>query len=177
MAYGSILGQTPQISTKVTEGDNKLITSNAVYEAICPLTPVDTIASGNTSPVTSNAVFNALSNLPDSVQIYTGAYFGKGTAGSSNKNSLIFTFDPKVVIIRKNDDGYASNGYASGAIFIQGQTKGLADNIEQPVSSTQVLTIAWSTNKVTWHASGSASSNAINQLNQSGVTYRYIAIG
>lgn len=131
----------------------------------------------------NDAAFNSggtivdINGSPIGIRVATGSYQGKGTSGSGNKNSLSFSFDPKVVIIRKDDDGYADNGYANGAVFIKGQSKGLADGFEQPATSAMVLTITWSTNKVTWYASGSASSNAINQLNKSNTTYRYVVIG
>lgn len=99
MAYGAILGQTPQVATTVTEGNNKPVTSNAVYEAIQPLMPVDMVASGNEFPVTSNAVFEAISAIPEGVKIATGSYIATGTYGISNPNSLTFEFEPDLVIL------------------------------------------------------------------------------
>ena len=47
---------TGEVVNGVTDGDMRAVTSNAVYDAITDLTPVDAVTNGNMSPVTSNAV-------------------------------------------------------------------------------------------------------------------------
>jgi len=51
---------TGEVVNGVTDGDMRAVTSNAVYDAITDLTPVDTVTDGNMKAVTSNAVYDYL---------------------------------------------------------------------------------------------------------------------
>lgn len=102
-------------------------------------------------------------------KITIGSYVGTGTAGSPNPNSLTFNLEPKVVII-------VQNGYDNfpGTVFIRGQTQSATIG-ENYISNSQ-LTVGWSGNTVTWYT-GNSSYGARAQLNISGNTYFYIALG
>ena len=102
-------------------------------------------------------------------KIATGSYVGTGTAGSPNPNSLTFNLEPKVVII-------VQNGYDNfpGTVFIRGQTQSATIG-ENYISNSQ-LTVGWSGNTVSWYT-GNSSYGARAQLNISGNTYFYIALG
>ena len=51
---------TGEVVNGVTDGDMRAVTSNAVYDAITDLTPVDAVTNGNMKPVTSNAVADSM---------------------------------------------------------------------------------------------------------------------
>ena len=106
----------------------------------------------------------ALSGIP---KIATGTYTGKGTYGSSNKNSLTFDFQPAMVVIMRN----GTNSIAAGTILLYGQTQSAGTSAQYNAFSLE-LTVAWSGNTVTWYSG----QNADRQLNASG-TYRYLALG
>lgn len=99
------------------------------------------------------------------VQIVTGNYTGTGKYGSSNKRTLTFDFTPKFVFV--TNDYTSGHGFSS---FVYGATQGLV------MYTSQVLyrnILSWSNNSVTWYCT----SNANGQLNVSGHTYYYFAIG
>lgn len=56
---------TGEVVNGVTDGDMRAVTSNAVYDAITDLTPVDAVTNGNMKAVTSNAVYDALANVSE----------------------------------------------------------------------------------------------------------------
>jgi len=119
------------------------------------------------------------------VRLASGTYAGTGTYGEDNKNSLTFPFPPKVVLIfRVAGMGLMTGGRASndntdisysmiaaypasstGVIGRKSDTSGLVTNI-----------LSFSGNSMSWYSSGFRS-GAQSQLNESGVEYRYYAIG
>ena len=118
--------------------------------------------------------------LSAGIKIATGSYVGTGKYGASNKNSLTFAFEPKLLIIFEQND--ADNG--CGATMIYGATH----YSTVPRASSGLMlhhsnVVEWSGNTVSWYnrineTNGWDVSNCIlYQLNISGSTYRYIAIG
>lgn len=109
--------------------------------------------------------FERFSTAP---QIETGSYTGTGTYGSSNKNSLTFSFVPKLVFIR--GPRAAPNAFCC---FVYDSTN--ADMVYEggstSVSKTQIIT--WSDKTISWYSS----SSALIQMNQSNKIYVYVAIG
>lgn len=107
-------------------------------------------------------------------RIETGSYVGTGTVGVGNPNSLNFNFTPKVVFIGKNDKRNQTyvTGYCSGPL-VQGATFGYS---EAPEADTPAATLIlnWTTNGLTWYA---RSGGSYAQLNDTGYTYFYVAIG
>ena len=95
-------------------------------------------------------------------RIEHGSYTGTGTYGSANPNALTFGFVPKTVII-----------YEDG-IHVQ--------NLEA-IFGCPYVRVTYSTNNTatpTWDGSTTFqwyASSAMNQMNSSGVSYYYIAIG
>lgn len=144
MAYGAILGQTVTIPQ-----------------------PVDTVTSGNMNAVTSNAVYQALQNLPEGVQIATGSYVGTGTYGASNPNLLTFDFEPKLVIVQKNESNY--NNY-NRLIMQKGPTS--FNNGASASNNDYTVTIKDWTNTISWYSSSDG-----GQLNYNSTSYYYVAIG
>lgn len=101
---------------------------------------------------------------------YKGTYTGAGTYGSSNPNTLSFTTAPSTVIIQL--DGTQ----AHGATFQQGCDSAFCYIVN--TNSQQY----WRKLEVTWSNDGKTLSwyntqDAAAQLNTSGETYTYVAIG
>lgn len=103
-------------------------------------------------------------------QLKIGSYVGSGENGSGGKNSLQFSFSPKIVVIVPND----ANGAYSGAIFVNGQSEaaGLGDTAMR-------LYLTWGERaadggySVSWYSGLGAGA----QLNTADATYYYFAIG
>lgn len=101
-------------------------------------------------------------NAVTAPKIETGSYVGTGTYGSGNKNTLTLSFAPLLLFITKTGTGdhYVNSGYI---LCRNGGHSGQNGNIESAVNG----------NTVTWYSGISAQV----QLNTSGTTYAYIAIG
>lgn len=110
--------------------------------------------------------------LDNRVQIENGYYIGTGNYGSANRNSLSFSFSPAFLIItRDNKSPTPSDGHwINSAIWTSGATEfrvGRPDDAGKNTVEVKDTTISW------YADNGSANI----QLNESGVTYHYIAIG
>ena len=116
---------------------------------------------------------DSLLTLP-ATQIATGSYVGTGKYGSSNPNTLTFPFEPKLVIIFAETTS-TNNNFALVFLY-QGVTKEVGSIATGGTGGSNVrsgvLTVSWPTNSCQWHASTSAA-----QINVSGKTYHYLAIG
>lgn len=115
--------------------------------------------------------------FPTMPQIATGGYTGTGALGVSNKNSLTFDFVPKFVVIVHQTDSVAHNqtGVDNRIVWVNGMTQlmsfynnGSPTYLHFTVSGN---TLYW------WETYHSSSSNRGTQMNTSGHTYYYIAIG
>lgn len=112
-------------------------------------------------------------NAVTAPKIETGSYVGTGTFGYQNQNSLTFGFTPKLVII--------TGGSYRGVAVIP------YDGQDAPVhftTSSSTWKITRSENVISWYdrsnqsANGSTGSSSANtQMNESGKTYYYTAIG
>lgn len=105
--------------------------------------------------------------------IEIGSYNGTGTCGSGNRSSLTFAFEPKIVFIQRTD---TSQIYALTAIYGSNYASGIVtsgSSADQANYGGQWYVFAyWSRNAFEWYAN-----DASTQLNTSGATYRYVAIG
>lgn len=139
--------------------------------------------SGNVHPsqeyTTAGDFYDLWGNIIPTVKIATGNYTGTGTYGSSNPNTLTFSFEPKIVFViplGSNNNGpgilypaFYTEAYISYAYISQSSVSGVAtltqafENYANLVGKT-----------VSWYA---ASNTAQKQLNISGAKYYYIAIG
>lgn len=111
--------------------------------------------------------YTALGRLGAKVQIATGSYVGTGTYGESNPNSLTFEFEPKLVIIEGDNHGQTYSGY-----FISGSGVGMCNSIGRNFS----VFLTWNNDSVSWVCNPDTKSSEY-QLNISGATYFYLAIG
>lgn len=99
-----------------------------------------------------------------------GTYTGAGAVGSGNRNSLTFPFMPKLVVI---------GGSQAIFVLLPEQTKAVAvvDN------ATCYMTVKWSGTTLSWYAADAFAGKAdvyltaTQQMNKSGSTYYYLAIG
>lgn len=156
-------------------GNGQAVTSKTVYGYVNSPDP-------NAYPpaVSDGYTYTALGQLGNKVQIATGSYIGTGTYGKANPTSLTFGFEPKLVIVwiaYQPSENYglrpASNSGAwnSSFIYTKGQcrTNIYYNNTNYPNELSVVG------NTLSWYTK---SNNApYGQLNQSGVTYEYLAIG
>lgn len=104
------------------------------------------------------------------VKIEVGSYVGTGAYGTYQYNSLNFSFNPKLLII--SSASKISDSMVTGFFFYP---EVQAANTQYTSGGGREIGCA-----VTWgdkHIDWSSTYNAASQLNYSGVTYRYIAIG
>ena len=95
-------------------------------------------------------------------RIEHGSYTGTGTYGSGNPSSLTFGFVPKTIII------YEDGIHVQNIEAIYG-----SQYVRVTYSTTNTATPTWDgSTTFKWYASG-----ASNQMNSSGVSYYYVAIG
>ena len=118
--------------------------------------------------VTKQYIENALANA-GGAKIAYGSYSGTGSYGSGNKNSLSFSFQPKLVVI---SSGLASSG-ADTLLMLYGQTRAASCGSN---GGGNYCSTSWSGNRVSWYATDS-NNGAYYQMNVSGFQYYYVAIG
>ena len=99
--------------------------------------------------------------------IFMGEYTGTGKAGAEYPNQLTFPFVPLLVAIVRKDGMYASYQ----AIALQGQEHFCDFNCGSSDASNICI---WTEYGLSWY---SISSNVFIQLNESEITYLYVAIG
>ena len=114
-------------------------------------------------------------------QIYTGSYVGTGTYGEDNPNTLTFPFEPKVVFITGEEHGdWQSSGAFTPFVMgcpaaVVGLVSLLSGGVSAPTLDGNTVAVNWDGNSVSWNSNDS--NHAIRQLNESGVTYYYVALG
>lgn len=104
-------------------------------------------------------------------RIVTGSYIGNGKAGASNKNVLTFSFTPVIVFVIQ--DVLYNNSTHGPAVFLRPNTK--AQIQSDNASIDHMVYVEWTNNSVSWYNSNNDRGYA--QLNSSGETYYYVAIG
>lgn len=110
-----------------------------------------------------------LGSALESAKITTGNYIGTGTYGSSNKTSLTLPFAPKFVLIQE-----CTNTSTQWVIeTIMNPALGYYRAKVGGGSDTRTGMVSASGNTISWYNT----SSAMYQLNTSGTTYHYIAIG
>ena len=139
-----------------------------------PTAPTQTSGDDTTALATTAFVQDAIESV-GGTQFYSGSYTGTGVYGSSDPNSIVFSFEPKFVFIKNRTLGGEAywhfftnvpNMSATNSSFIYHYgTTG--------VNTTEVCTYTAATFTLEWYNT----SNAMSQLNASGTTYDVIAIG
>ena len=175
------------VTGTVTAAGTQLIKANLLTDATAA-------ALGLSGDPTVNTAFSAIATLISNIQgdisvlqqptTAIGTYTGNGMAGSANKNSLSFTFTPKIILI-SHEPIYTPNPvtYTSYImVMFQGLTTAWAvvmggDSLVSSGYSFRNV-VAWSENGVEWYSpDGTGSTYAPYQMNNNGTTYYYAAIG
>ena len=112
--------------------------------------------------------FARCSELPSVPGRYeTGTYTGTGTSGSSNPVTLTLGFVPKYVLVTGG-----TSGTFCTAEFVNGAT-----TVGTLTTTIYTLTASWSGTSLSWYYATSGSNYAWRQMNNSGTTYYYLAVG
>ena len=123
-------------------------------------------SSADAYPVDDGYAYTALGKIGEKVQIATGSYTGTGTNGSANPTSITFDFEPKFVYV------CAEKSYAKYVLLWVYGAKQVVGTINNG-SDYQAVTLSNKT--LSWYCG--YNQGAPNQLNASGVAYKWIAIG
>lgn len=105
-------------------------------------------------------------------RIETGSYVGTGTYGASNPCSLTFDFTPKIVLMHTGAT-HAYSEYTHCMVFVWNITNGF--DVGSGADSQNIVT--YSGNTMSWYNNTGNFASAGKQLNGSGTTYWYTAIG
>lgn len=135
-----------------TDGGAPAISATEL-QAIC-----DAIVRGETD------VSSLVTAMAGKGSVQTGSYVGTGTYGADNKNSLTFSFVPKLVAI----GAYNPNDKDSFPIVIP-----YGGGMTMTSNSYYPQYISWSNKTITWYTGN----NMRAQLNGQGSIYYYTAIG
>lgn len=105
-------------------------------------------------------------------RIETGSYVGTGTYGPSNPCSLTFDFTPKIVLMHmRGTHAYSDSTHCM--VFVWGITNGF----DFGSSGGRSNKVTYSGNTMSWYNTTGNLATAGAQLNESGITYWYTAIG
>lgn len=96
------------------------------------------------------------------VKLATGSYVGTGTYGNDNPCKLTFDFTPQIVVISK------ANGRGAFLVLFR-----LIPYYPMMGSNTYAVGVSWGDDYVEWQSTSAVE----DQLNVSGTTYYYFAIG
>lgn len=142
-------------------------------------TPLTYWAAGQVLTLTYDGTYWVVSGAFSNVKVETGYYTGTGTNGSSNPNSLTFSFAPKFVFIHRAAGSFNNYPYYDG-FFAQTDadmtTYGGFNGSIYTNGSDYVCYGQLSCNTMSWYVSGTSASSTA-QLNRSGETYYWVAIG
>lgn len=111
---------------------------------------------------------DALKNL-GAPNVFSDTYKGAGGYGADNSNSITFPFIPKIVFIQDTVDA------TNFAIFHYGLQVGTIFYFSNCSYSVNAY-LTWNGTKLSWHINDTYGKDEL-QLNLSGRTYSYVAIG
>lgn len=135
---------------------------------------INSTDSGAYPPSVSDGhTYTALGQLGKKLQMASGSYVGAGRSGPDYPNTLTFPFPPKILIIQSS--GVSSN--TSAPQFMVALRGLLSVPVLYSSSSYQLSQIffTWDDLTVSWHSN--TFGYDATQLNSSGKTYLYVAIG
>lgn len=114
-------------------------------------------------------------NLPSPAQIQTGSYDGNGNYGSAYPCRIDLNFKPKIVHIAYYNEESGEGYYRTTLYYDVPYSMTLRDYIGS--RNHGVNRVTWGNNYVEWYTTSTGSEAPPEQLNVSGKTYHYIAIG
>lgn len=165
------------------------INSNGSYEALYPFTLFTNLKDTldiSSSKLTGNFPANRISGtLPVNIMpvgsgfCEYGSYVGTGNYGDSNKNSIIFSITPNLLVVQSQD---GTMNFPT--IFVRSKSYTMSSTNNR---GGELLSVTWGNNSINWYVSGGAwtytstsigtTYSANGQLNKSGTIYKYVAIG
>lgn len=107
----------------------------------------------------------------------SGSYTGAGEYGEEHPNTLSFPFTPKLVVIANGQNKRFT------ALLVRGLPFGAAVSFGSSDLLRATQNVTWSEDGISWYVTaaatpnGTIAMNAEQQLNASGSTYSYFAIG
>ena len=109
-------------------------------------------------------------------KIACGSYVGTGVYGETNQNSLTFAFEPKLLFVSGSAFAYSSGNSMTLTVLIYSEG---ASGYAHYTGNGNVGGVTTRTGKtIQWYGlAASATTGAGTQLNKSGETYYWIAIG
>ena len=126
---------------------------------------------------------NPTYNTIEMLKVQTGTYKGTGKSGSSGKNKITFTFTPKIVFVYEKAP-LNDNWSCRYMVALYGMSAGTSIMPQDNISNVQAvvygngMTFTWTATSLTWwHPHDASNSYSANQLNTSGKTYNWVAIG
>lgn len=162
----------------VERGGTGTETLAGILKALFPTAVTPTIIPifGNNWEGGGYATLASLKTALGAVQVATGSYTGTNTSGSGNKNSLTFSFVPKLLVIvgvNQNSKGTKSVGMinANGGFGSPSMANdGGADGIAPLYASVSGKTISW-------YYGDDATNRILYQQNSNAYKYYYVALG
>ena len=121
--------------------------------------------------VEGNVIQVPSEQIEGGTKIATGSYTGTGTYGSSNPCSLTFDFEPKFLMVYSTSPSYLFTPH--NGFWQHGFIWGWGINYLKINTGGSSASITKDGKTCSWYASN----NAEDQLNTSGVSYGYVAIG
>ena len=102
-------------------------------------------------------------------RVEVGSYTGAGKKSASTPNTLTFGFEPKLVVVSAKADQYLRR-----CVFVRGVTRTVS-TIQNNSATYGSVSVTWNGNALSWYDYKEFS--VYDQLDASGVTYCYVAIG
>lgn len=157
-----------QASTEIVSGMIYFVPSNAVFTwsngmLICDKVQLVT----GYAAIPAGTTIEYLGKLGDKRIVQAGSYVGTGGYSSNSPNKLLFNFAPKLVIV----SAYVGNKFTTVTFVYDNYMATYSTDASMYLNE---LYVNWLKNGISWYTNGST---AESQLNLSGRTYKYIAIG
>lgn len=123
-------------------------------------------------PTVNEALLEIFNTANSKARIVTGNYVGTGTYGPKNPCSLTFDFTPKILLMHEGGT-VAYTDSSDCMVFVWNVTN------DFHIGSTAVShnRVTYSGNTISWYNDSDHFTGDLPQLNASGVTYWYTAIG
>ena len=118
--------------------------------------------------VLGNLISIPADQIKDGVKIATGSYTGTGTSGASHPSSLVFEFEPSLVIVTS----FFSETQQTYGIFVKDFEIGFVHVLVNSALENGRSEVTWNGNTISWY-----SNNPTHQINDRGKVCRYVAIG
>ena len=131
---------------------------------------VSSLESGKASVSSVNSVAADLEDLTaDCAMVVSGTYVGSGNNGALHPTTLNLTAlnrTPLLVVVREKSNA------SHGLVLVNGMTQCAANVSGNMLNGSEVYITKWAKNQVSWYGE-----SIWSQMNESGTTYCYFAVG